>query len=160
MTTSTLPPGANDFDFLHGSWRVAHQRLAERLKGSTNWVRFGGTMQARPILGGLGNFDENVIELPQGSYEACTLRMFNAQRAQWSISWIDGRNPALDPPMYGAFSGGVGTFFGDDTFEGKPLRVRFLWSEIKPRSARWEQAFSIDAGNSWEPNWIMNFERV
>jgi hypothetical protein len=160
MTTSTLPPGASDFDFLHGSWRVAHERLAERLKGSKNWVRFGGTMHAKPILGGLGNFDENVIELPQGTYQACSLRMFNTQRAQWSISWIDGRDPKLDPPMYGGFSGGVGTFFGDDTFEGKPLRVRFLWSQIKARSARWEQAFSIDAGNSWEPNWIMNFERV
>lgn len=159
-TSKTLPAGAGDFDFLHGSWRVSHQRLAQRLKGSTDWVRFGGTMTARPILGGLGNFDENVIELPQGTYQASTVRLFNPEQSRWSIYWIDGRDPKLDSPVHGTFSGGVGTFFGDDVFEGRPIRIRFLWSRMQARSARWEQAFSADAGATWEPNWIMEFERV
>jgi len=152
--------GARDFDFIHGHWRVAHQRLAQRLKGSTEWVRFGGTMRAKSILGGQGNFDENVIELPQGRYEACTVRMFDSQQSRWSIHWIDGRDPKLDPPMYGSFERGVGTFFGDDVIEGRPIRVRFLWSQLKERSARWEQAFSADGGATWETNWIMEFQRV
>jgi hypothetical protein len=152
--------GARDFDFIHGSWRVSHQRLAQRLKGSAEWVRFGGTMRAKSILGGLGNFDENVVELPQGAYEACTVRMFDAQQSRWSIYWIDGRDPKLDPPMVGSFKDGVGTFFGDDVFEGRPIRIRFLWSQITERSARWEQAFSADAGATWETNWIMEFSRV
>ena len=156
----TLPAGANDFDFLHGSWRVTHQRLAQRLKGSTDWVRFGGTVTARPILGGLGNVDENVIELPQGTYLASTVRLFNPEQSRWSIYWIDGRDPKLDEPVHGTFSAGVGTFYGEDMFEGRPIRIRFLWSQIKARSARWEQAFSADAGATWEPNWIMEFERV
>jgi hypothetical protein len=156
----TLPAGAKDFDFLHGSWRVTHQRLAQRLKDSTDWVRFGGTMTAKPILGGLGNFDENVIELPQGTYLASTVRLFNPEQARWSIYWIDARDPKLDEPVHGTFVDGVGTFFGEDTFEGRPIRIRFLWSQIKERSARWEQAFSADAGATWEPNWIMEFERA
>lgn len=158
MTTSSS--GEKDFNFLHGSWRVSHQRLAQRLKGSTEWVRFGGTMTARPILGGRGNFDENVIELPQGTYQACTVRLFNSEQARWSIYWIDGRDPKLDAPVHGAFSAGVGTFFGDDTFEGRPIRIRFLWSQVEANSARWEQAFSADAGATWEPNWIMEFTRA
>lgn len=155
-----MTAGARDFDFIHGSWKVSHQRLAQRLKGSTEWVRFGGTMRAKSILGGSGNFDENVIELPQGAYEACTVRMFDSQQSRWSIHWIDGRDPKLDPPMYGLFEQGMGTFFGDDVFEGRPIRVRFLWSQIKERSARWEQAFSADGGATWETNWIMEFQRV
>jgi hypothetical protein len=155
-----MTAGARDFDFLHGSWRVSHQRLAQRLKGSTDWVRFGGTMRAKSILAGSGNFDENVIELPEGTYEACTIRLFDAQQARWSIHWIDGRNPKLDAPMYGSFANGIGTFFGDDVFEGRPIRIRFLWSRIEERSARWEQAFSADAGATWETNWIMDFQRV
>jgi hypothetical protein len=158
MTSSSSAD--QDFDFLHGSWRVAHQRLAQRLKGSTEWVRFGGTMTARSILGGRGNFDENVIELPQGTYQACTLRLFNPEQARWSIYWIDGRDPKLDAPVHGTFSAGVGTFFGDDTFEGRPIRIRFLWSQIKANSARWEQAFSTDGGATWETNWIMEFTRA
>lgn len=155
-----LPTGATDFDFLHGSWRVSHQRLAQRLKDSTDWVRFNGTVTARPILGGLGNFDENVIELPQGAYQACTVRLFNPEQSRWSIYWIDGREPKLDSPVHGTFINGVGTFFGDDMFEGRPIRIRFLWSHANDGKARWEQAFSTDAGATWETNWIMDFERA
>lgn len=148
---------ASDFDFLHGDWDVSHRRLKRRLAGDTAWEEFAGTCRVRPILGGLGNFDENVIDLPSGRYEACTLRMFNAGR--WSIHWIDGRDPKLDPAMQGAFESGVGRFFSDETFEGRPVKVRFLWHEITPRSAAWEQAMSADGGASWETNWTMRFAR-
>lgn len=153
------PAGAEGFDFLHGAWRVRHRRLARRLAGSTDWVEFGGRVEVRPILGGLGNVDENVLELPEGRYRAVTLRLFQPAAARWSIWWIDGRRLQLDPPVHGRFDQGVGTFLGEDTFEGRPVRVRFVWSHITPRSARWEQAFSADQGRSWETNWRMDFER-
>jgi hypothetical protein len=53
----------------------------------------------------------------------------------------------------------VGEFFADDQLEGKPIRVRFVWSDITANSARWQQAFSDDAGTTWETNWVMDFER-
>ena len=62
--------------------------------------------------------------------------------------------------MHGGFAKGVGTFYGDDSFEGRPIRVRYLWSRITEQSARWEQAFSLDEGNNWETNWYMDFTRV
>jgi hypothetical protein len=65
----------------------------------------------------------------------------------------------LEPPVHGQFKDGIGAFQGEDTFADKPIHVRFLWSEITSRSARWEQAFSGDGGASWEPNWVMIFER-
>ena len=58
------------------------------------------------------------------------------------------------------FDNGVGTFFADDNLEGRPIRVRFLWSDITPSSARWQQAFSEDGGATWETNWVMDFERT
>ena len=39
------------------------------------------------------------------------------------------------------------------------MRVRYVWSEITPSSARWEQAFSVDDGETWETNWIMELAR-
>jgi hypothetical protein len=158
-TAEALPPGAHDFDFLHGAWDVRHRRLRTRLAGSSDWAEFGGTMRAEPILGGLGNFDQNEIDLPEGRYQASTLRLFEIRRSVWSLHWVDGRDPKLDPPLVGQFADGVGQFFGHDIFEGRPIRIRFLWSDITPRSARWEQAFSPDAGASWETNWIMEFVR-
>jgi hypothetical protein len=152
--------GAAGFDFLHGDWNVRHERLSARLTGDGTWERFGGTVSVRPILHGLGNFDENVIDLPSGSYAACTLRLFDDRSGTWSIRWIDGREPDLGPPVIGSFENGVGTFMGADLHEGAPVLVRFQWSRTDSAVPRWEQAFSADEGRSWETNWIMEFDRL
>ena len=73
---------------------------------------------------------------------------------------MDSRNPALDPPMIGKFTGTQGVFYGDDSFEGRPIRVRFIWTAVSPTECRWEQAFSADGEQSWETNWTMQFTRV
>ena len=152
--------GRCDFDFFFGSWDVSHRRLQRRLEGDGNWDVFGGTCAVRPLLGGLGNVDDNVIELPGGAYRAATVRTLDPATRQWSIWWIDGRNPlTIDVPMRGTFTDGVGTFLCEDVFDNRPIRVRFLWSGITHNTARWEQAFSADDGTSWETNWVMEFAR-
>ena len=151
---------ARGFDFIHGAWRVRHRQRRQRLAGCKEWIEFGGTMEAEAILAGLGNFDRNVIDHPDGRYEASTLRLFHPDTGQWSLHWIDGRDPAIDPPLHGTFQNGVGTFFGDGDFGGVPIRLRFHWERPTPASARWEQAFSADGGATWETNWIMEFGRA
>jgi hypothetical protein len=152
--------GVNDFDFLIGSWRVDHRRLNERFANSHDWIEFEGTCAMRKILGGAGNIDENFLDFPGGAYRAVTLRTYDPAKGQWSIWWIDGRNPGhLDPPVVGEFQNGVGTFYGDDTFRGKPIRIRFLWTNLIT-GPRWEQAFSDDGGKTWETNWVMDFSRA
>lgn len=148
-----------DFDFLFGKWSVQHRRLSSRLTGSTDWEAFPGTCEARPILGGVGNIDDNVLELPTATYTAATIRVFDAPKKMWSIWWLDSRTADIDTPVRGSFASGVGTFYGDDELRGKPVRVRYLWSSITADSARWEQAFSPDGGASWETNWFMAFSR-
>lgn len=149
-----------DFDFIIGHWQVRHRRLKERLAGCTEWVEFPGRSSTRKILGGFGNLEDNLLALPEGEYRAAALRAFDPASAQWSIWWLDGRRPqALDVPVVGRFNGGVGRFFATDTLDGRPIRVRFTWSLPAPDLPRWEQAFSADAGQSWETNWIMDFCR-
>jgi hypothetical protein len=150
----------NDFDFLIGDWSVFHRRLKRRLVGDTEWIEFTGPASARKILDGFGNFDEFQILLPSGAYVGSTVRLFNPATQLWSIYWMDSRNPTLDPPMVGKFSDGRGLFYGDDSFEGRPIRVRFIWSPMTMRTCRWEQAFSADGGSTWETNWVMAFSRV
>ena len=152
---------AQDFDFFFGCWIVKHRQLAQRLAGSTEWIEFGGTTTTQAILGGMGNLDDNVIDKPDGTYRAATLRAYDAASDAWAIRWFDGRMPhgAADPPMIGRFENGTGLFFADDTLDGRPIKVRFVWSGITDTSCRWEQAFSPDGGASWEVNWVMEFER-
>jgi hypothetical protein len=158
-SSSPEEDGRHDFDFFVGRWSVAHRRLRRRLAGDTRWDEFAGISEMRQIVGGLAHVDDNILQLPAATYRAATVRVFNPGTGLWSIWWIDGRNPQLEPPVHGRFQNGVGTFLGDDLFEGRPIRVRFVWSEITARSARWEQAFSADGGAGWETNWIMRFTR-
>ncbi len=150
--------GRHDFDFYHGRWQVRNERLRERLVGSDEWETFEAVQECRPILGGIGNLDDFVTDWSDG-FRGMTLRLFNPQTRQWSIYWAGNRSGVLEPPVVGRFDDGVGIFHGDDRHQGRPVRVRFLWSEITARSAHWQQAFSIDGGHSWETNWHMHMTR-
>ena len=151
----------HDWDWFIGQWRVRHRVLKARLSGCDEWEEFDGATTFWPLLGGLGNVDDNLLEAPGGTYRAVTLRAFDDKEMAWRIWWLDGRDPSqIGPPVKGRFTDGVGTFEGDDYLHGKPIRVRFIWSQITPTSAVWEQAFSPDAGATWELNWIMQFTRT
>lgn len=151
----------HSFDFLHGIWRVHHHRLRNRLAHSSEWEDFEGTSQCWAILGGDGNVDDNVIQVPSGTYRASTMRVFDTKSGVWRIWWYDARNvDTVEPPLVGSFHDGVGTFYADDSWQGKPIRVRFLWRSIGENAARWEQAFSDDDGKTWETNWVMSFDKV
>lgn len=151
----------HDFDFFIGHWQVHHRRLKERLLGCDDWEAFEGRSHMWPLLGGHGNVDDNVLELPGGTYRAVSLRTFDAATGQWSIWWVDGRHPQrLDPPVVGRFADGVGEFQCDDELRGQPIRVRFRWTRTDTPAPRWEQAFSADGGQTWETNWVMDFTRT
>ena len=153
---------SRDFDFFFGDWKVRHRYLKARLAGSTEWLEFDGTTRAQPLLNGAGNVDDNFLDKPDGPYRAATIRAYDAKTNIWAIWWIDGRTPTgpIDPPMLGRFENGVGTFLSDQEFNGKPIKVRFLWMPKGDDAAQWEQAFSADGGQTWETNWVMQFTRT
>jgi hypothetical protein len=149
-----------DWAWLIGKWNVRHSKLRGRLVGSTAWDAFDGWVQNWPVMGGLGNIDDNWLAGPGDAYRAVAVRAFDPKTNDWGIWWLDGRAAGvIDPPVRGNFADGVGTFSGDDIYQGKPIKVRFQWSAITANSAHWEQAFSPDGGKSWEVNWRMAFTR-
>ena len=152
--------GRDDFDFLIGTWQVHHRRLKERLKGSSEWEEFEGDTVDRKILNGLGNMDENIIHRETGTVHAVTLRLFDPQAQEWSLYWATGSSGILEVPMIGGFKHGLGEFYSQEVFEGRHIFSRFIWSEITTASCKWEQAFSADGGQTWETNWVMDFERA
>ena len=137
---------------------VSHRRLKVRGAGSTEWAEFSGTAETRPLLGGLCNVEENRFE-GQDSSGGVAIRCFDRSAKRWSIYWV-GSGGTLQPPVHGGFNGGVGSFEGGDVDGDRPIIARFLWHKITPDSARWEQSFSYDGGDSWETNWTMDFKRV
>ena len=154
--------GAQDFDFLFGSWNVTHRRLKERLTGSLDWEEFSGASATRPILGGLGNIEENDIHLPSGAYLAIAFGSFDPNTGRWALLWLDQRSPhGLDVPVVGSFNEGIGIFDADDVLDGRSIKVRFQWNTHDEDGVpKWQQSFSADGGRTWETNWQMSFSRA
>ncbi|MFC5479752.1 DUF1579 domain-containing protein [Massilia suwonensis] len=150
-----------DFDFIIGDWTVEHRRLNARLQGCGEWTTFSGRSSTAKTLGGFGNLEDNILDFPDGRVRALAMRSYCAKTGTWSIWWLDGRNPtALDVPVVGKFSNGVGLFFADDVLDGQAIKVRFTWTALPGRNPTWEQAFSNDGGQTWETNWTMKFVPV
>lgn len=152
---------AHDWDWLIGNWDVWHRRLKERLANNDDWQEFNGKSVLWTTLNGLGNVDDNVVELPDGIYRGLSIRSFDPATRQWAIWWMDGRYPTrLDPPVLGRIEADTGTFIGKDTFKGRPVVVRFRWLDIHSKRPNWEQSFSPDGGKTWEVNWRNYFTRT
>lgn len=151
---------ARDFDFQIGKWQVHHRRLKRRLEQCTEWEEFSGQSEMQLSLGGLGNLEQNVLNIVSGSYHAIAIRAFDPASATWAIWWLDGRSPhALDVPVIGSFKDGIGEFTAVDVIGERPVLVRFLWLKTATATPRWEQAMSLDQGATWETNWTMDFSR-
>jgi hypothetical protein len=95
--------GQEDFDFLIGCWKVRNRRLRERLKGSSHWDEFEGTMVARHIWEGRANTDEYYAEAPFGPIQGMTLRLFDPASQQWRLYWANSASGILDRPVVGSF---------------------------------------------------------
>ena len=151
--------GQHDFDFEFGSWKAHLRRLLHPLTDSNAWVVLDGTSVVRKIWGGRANLGELEVENQTTHVEGLSMRLYNPQSHQWSIYWSNSKDGILGTPMMGLFKNGRGEFFNQETFQGKAIYVRFIFSDITPTSFHLEQAFSNDGGKTWEPNWIASFTR-
>ena len=70
------------------------------------------------------------------------------------------KNPVLGIPTVGSFKNGRGELYEQEMYEGRSIRVRYVWSNITKTSAHFEQAFSTDGGATWEVNWFSDQTRV
>ena len=153
--------GQHDFDFELGSWKIHLKRLVHPLTGSKTWVEFDGTSVTRKVWNGRSQIEEFEVDSPSGHIEGLTLRLYNPQSRQWSLYWANSKAGTMGgPPNVGEFRDGRGEFLCQGTFEGRMILIRYVWSDITPKTAHFEQSFSDDGGKTWEVNWITDQTRV
>ncbi len=160
-----LPPassaldGAHDFDFHFGAWKTHIRRLQKPLTGSRTWTEYDGTSVVSKVWGGRASILELEANGPAGHIDGVGLRLFNPHSHQWSLNWANGSDAVMTTPMVGRFVHGQGQFYDQEEFDGRVIMTRNGFSAITPNSSHFEQAFSDDAGKTWETNWIMTFNR-
>jgi len=153
--TATEHDGQHDFDFAFGTWKTHIMRLKDPLSGSTNWIEYDGTHAIRRVWGGRANLGELEAHGPAGHIEAMSPRSYNPRTHLWSVSYGNPHDGILSRPVVGQFRNGHGEFYGQDTFKGRVVLVREIYSPIDSKTRRLEIAYSEDGGRTWETNWRM-----
>lgn len=150
-----------DFDFLPGKWKVHNRKLKTRLAGSTVWEEFESELHMHKTLNGMGNVENYYASFDGKPFEGMAVRLFNPATKLWTIYWIDSNGCTMDEhPVTGSFEKGVGKFYANDVFNGKPVLVLYQWDATDWLHPKWSQAFSVDNGNTWEWNWEMVLTRA
>lgn len=165
-TLAQTPPGftmertgsEHDFEYFEGAWTTTQRRLTQRGGGANDWKVFPGSLCMSPYLEGHATVDE--LYFPTLKSAGLTLRVFDLERRQWAIYWVNSDKGRLDPiPVVGGFQGHRGEFYAEDSINGSPVKVRYLWIIADDNHARWEQALSYDE-HTWETNWTADFTRA
>ncbi len=151
--------GQHDFDFNFGTWKTHIKRVLDPLSGSSQSIELNGTVTVRKVWGGRAQLEEIEADGPNGHWEGLTLFLYNPEAHQWSQSFVNRQSGVLNTPTIGAFKDGRGELFASDTFKGRSILVRGVWSDIKPDSHRYEESYSADGGSSWAPAFIATLTR-
>jgi hypothetical protein len=150
--------GAHDFDFNIGTWRT-HIQTREPFSTS-DWKALTGTVTVRKIWGGKASMEE--IEAGDGNdhFEGLTLFLYNPQSHQWNQTWVSSSDGTIDGSAFGEFKNGRGELIQQDTYQGRSVLVRTVWSDIQPNSHHFEQSYSSDNGKTWLPNFEASLTRI
>jgi hypothetical protein len=146
--------GQHDFDWEIGSWDTRLQRLREPLSGKTEWIEYSGSSVIKPLMGQRANLVELDVAGAAGRITGVSLRLYQPASGQWTLNFANLANGLMTEPMAGSFEKGLGTFYGQDSVNGRTVFVRFLVIPMNANQWRFEQAYSADGGKTWENNWI------
>lgn len=157
--------GQHDFDFNIGTWKTEIRRLVNPLSGSRTWVTYSGTHTVRKVWDGRADLGELEITGTSGSVrgqhiEDTALRLYNPEARQWNVYLASSKSGTLGAPMVGEFKDGIGVFINQDSYDGRTVLVRDVWSKITATSCHNEWAYSEDGGKTWEVNWIADDTRI
>ena len=155
---SSQRDGQHDWDTQFGTWKIHLHKRLHPLTGSNEWGEFECHDETRRVWEGKANLDELEADGPTGHIEGLTIRLYNPKTRQWSIYWANSADPVLGVPMIGGFANGRGEFYDQEMYHDRSIYVRFLWTNMTDNSGDFEQAFSVDGGKTWEPNWVTTME--
>ena len=141
-------PESMQMDFWIGEWDGAyvqngvtqhsHNRITKTLDGCAIFEEFTG---APGIL------------LDGRSYS-----VYDRNAGAWKQTWVDNQGGYLD--FVGSVVDGNRVFARDGLRQGKPIKQRMVFSDVKPDAFKWLWQNSADGGATWITAWEIDYRRV
>ncbi|MEE8583429.1 MAG: hypothetical protein V3T83_01115, partial [Acidobacteriota bacterium] len=138
---------AHQFDYWIGDWEVVNKFIQD----DGSWqVQGRATNRVYPVLDGCAIIEHWEGALGQRPLYGFSIRAFNPHSRQWDLllNWPSPNRPTFGK-LQGVFTHGRGEFFSTRAGQdGKEMRIRYSFADIRPDAFRWDAARSED-GRNW-----------
>lgn len=152
-------PRMENFDWLQGIWNVESHSLKRRMSGKAEWLENHMETNYRILLDGLVAINETYGTFNERPMHGIMIRTYDPAIDEWRLQWMSKGYPHLTEQVRGKFENGIGTFYGEETNEGRVFNMRFRWKMISETHAFWEQAYQNPDTLEWEVNWTLDLKR-
>ncbi len=140
------------FDFWLGKWDLTWKDSDGTVARGTNHIE--------KILN--GKVIKENFEAHSGDYEGFTGKsysVYNANIREWKQTWVDNQGGYLD--FTGKFEGNKRIFIRKgENQEGEQILQRMVFYDITADSLTWDWEMSEDDGETWQPQWRINYKRA
>ena len=142
--------GSHDFDFDLGTWKTDIVRRVHPLTDSAETTHMTGTVKVSKLWNGKAQVEEIVADGPKGvHWEGMTVFLYDPEAHQWSMNFAGSSVGKMTPPTVGSWQDGRIQLIGTDTFDGRTVMIRAVWSDFTPTSHTYQESVSGDGGQTW-----------
>lgn len=86
-----------------------------------------------------------------------SVSVFSKEDSRWHQTWVDNSGSYLD--FVGEIMDGIMILGRNGVAEGKPVKQRMVWYDIKPNHFQWNWERSDDDGITWRVLWNIQYQR-
>ena len=142
-------PESKQLDFWIGEWELTY-KSGDKVAQSRN--RITKTLDGCAIL-------EEFQGPPGTPLIGRSHSVFDRASKQWKQTWVDNTGAYLDLTG-GLLADGRMHFAREAIQNGKKVRTRMVWDDVKSDSLRWTWQRSDDDGATWKPLWEIEYRRA
>ena len=143
MNIDQLPP-EQQFDFWLGAWDV-----------SWSGAQHGTNIVTRTFAGNV--IQENFNAQPAQAFQGMSVSVYNSKIHQWQQTWVDTDG------NYWHFTGNYlndqMVLATDDIIDGKSVKLRMIFYNIRVNELDWRWERSNDGGLTWDLKWQIHYQR-
>lgn len=136
-------PESRQLDFWVGEWDLAYS-------GGRSRNRITKSLDGCVIL-------EQFTGAPGTKLDGTSVSTYDRAARRWKQTWVDNTGAYLD--FVGGEDAGDRTFEREAEKDGRRIRQRMVFRDVKAASLRWLWQRSDDGGATWTTTWEIDYTR-